>query len=62
MLTPDSETRRLLVRERQADLQREVQQDALTRPVVVESRRRRRGLELRRLRLRLRLRPAGGPS
>jgi hypothetical protein len=62
MFIPDSETRRLLVRERQAELQREAQQDALTRPVVVESRRRRRGLELRRLRFRLRVRPAGGPS
>jgi hypothetical protein len=57
MLTPDAETRRLLVRERQAELQREALLANLARPAKVDSRRRRRRLQLRRLRFHLR--PAG---
>jgi hypothetical protein len=57
MLTPDSETRRLLVRERQAQLEREALVASLARPDKVDSRRRRRRLQLRRLWFRLR--PAG---
>lgn len=57
MLTPDSETRRLLVRERQAQLEREALVASLARLDKVESRRRQRRLQLRRLWFRLR--PAG---
>jgi hypothetical protein len=60
MLTPDSETRRLLVRERQAELQREALLASLAHSDKVDSRRRRRRVQLRRLRFHLR--PAGDLS
>jgi hypothetical protein len=57
MFTPDSETRRLLVSERQAELARDVLLARVVRPHKVDSRRRR---HVRRLRLHLR--PAGDLS
>lgn len=57
MLYPDTETRRLLVREHQAELKRDALRASSARPETVESRGRRRRLQLRRLRIRLR--PAG---
>jgi hypothetical protein len=60
MLTPDSETRRLLVRERQAELERDALLASLARPDKVDSRRRQGRLQLRRLWFHLR--PAGDLS
>jgi hypothetical protein len=55
MLYPDTETRSLLVREHQAELQRDVLLANRVRPEAAQSRgRRRRRLQLRWLQIRLR--------
>lgn len=59
MLDPDTETRRHLVREHQADLKRDASHARDMRPRALETRRRRRAMQL--MRFRLSLRPAGDP-
>jgi hypothetical protein len=54
MFYPDTETRLQLVREHQAELQRDALLASPARPEAVESRGRRRRLQLRRFRIRLR--------
>jgi hypothetical protein len=58
MLYPDTDTRRVLAREHQADLRREWGSTSPDRPEVVQTRRRLRLLRLSRLRIQRRA--AGG--
>lgn len=60
MFTPDSETRRLLVCERQAELARDALHASVARPQKVDSRRRPGRFQVGRLRFHLR--PAGDLS